>query len=76
MGQIHGDDMTLEIPCIALHDFRLKSVGMVSKMCFAKICLMEAQEESHVRNQAGGCDLPSKECVCNVCHRQGLWFLR
>ena len=31
MGQIHVDDMTLEILCTALRDFRAKSVGAVSK---------------------------------------------
>ena len=42
MGQIHVDDMTLEILCTALRDFRAKSVGAVSKMCFAKISPMVA----------------------------------
>ena len=31
MGQIHVDDMTVEILCTALRDFRPKSVGAVSK---------------------------------------------
>ena len=36
MGQIHVDDMTLEILCTALCDFRAKSVGAVSKNVFCK----------------------------------------
>ena len=36
MGQIHVDDMTLEILCTALRDFRAKSVGAVSKNVFCK----------------------------------------
>ena len=34
MGQIHVDDMTLEILCTALHDFGAKSVGAVSQNVF------------------------------------------
>ena len=36
MGQIHVDDMTLEILCTDLCDFRAKSVGAVSKNVFCK----------------------------------------
>ena len=36
MGQIHVDDMTLEILCTDLCDFRAKSVGAVSKNVFYK----------------------------------------
>ena len=36
MGQIHVDDMTLEILCTDLCDFRAKSVGAVSKNVFNK----------------------------------------
>ena len=36
MGQIHVDDMTLEILCSALRDCRAKSVGAVSKNVFRK----------------------------------------
>ena len=43
--------MTLEIMCTDLRDFRTKSVGAASKNCFAKIGLMVALEEGHVRNQ-------------------------
>ena len=42
MGQIHVDDMTLEILCTALRDFRARSVEAVFKMCLAKIGLMVA----------------------------------
>ena len=34
MGQIHVDDMTLEIVCTDLRDFRAKCVGAVSKNVF------------------------------------------
>ena len=43
MGQVHVDDMTLEILCTNLLDFRAKSVGAVSKNVF--------------EIRAGGCDL-------------------
>ena len=33
-------------------------------MCLTKIGLVVALEGAHVRNQAGGCDLAPKECVC------------
>ena len=36
MGQIHVDDMTLEILCTNVRDFRAKSVGAVSKNVFCK----------------------------------------
>ena len=36
MGKIHVDDMTLEILCTDLRDFRTKSVGAVSKNVFYK----------------------------------------
>ena len=36
MGKIHVDDMTLEILCTDLHDFRAKSVAAVSKNVFNK----------------------------------------
>ena len=36
MGQIHVDEMTLEILCTDLRDFRAKSVGAVSKNVFYK----------------------------------------
>ena len=36
MGQIHVDDMTLEILCTDLCDFRAKYVGAVSKNVFSK----------------------------------------
>ena len=39
MGQIHVDDMTLEIMCTTLPDFRANSVGAVSKNVFSKIGL-------------------------------------
>ena len=42
MGQIHVDDMTLDILCTALRDFRAKSVGAVSKNVFLKIGLKVA----------------------------------
>ena len=42
MGQIHVDDMTLDILCTALRDFRAKSVGAVSKNVFEKIGLKVA----------------------------------
>ena len=47
MGQIYVDDMTLDTLCTALSDFKAKSVGAVSKN--ARICLMVALEEGHVR---------------------------
>ena len=34
MGQIHVDDMSVEILCTDLRDFRAKSVGVVSKNVF------------------------------------------
>ena len=36
MGQIHFDDMTLEILCTDLRGFRAKSVGAVCKNVFCK----------------------------------------
>ena len=36
MGQIHVDDMTLEIVCTNVYDFRAKSVEAVSKNVFYK----------------------------------------
>ena len=36
MGQIHVDDMTVEIVCNDLRDFRANSVGAVSKNMFDK----------------------------------------
>ena len=36
MGQIHVDDMTLEILCNDVSDFRAKSVGAVLKNVFCK----------------------------------------
>ena len=38
MGQIHVDDMTLEILSTDLHDFRANSVGAVSINVFYKKC--------------------------------------
>ena len=38
MGQIHVDDMTLEILCTDCGIFRPKSVGAVSKSVFYKTC--------------------------------------
>ena len=49
MGQIHVDDMTLEILYTELRE--IKSAGSLQKMCFAQIGLMVALEEWHVRNQ-------------------------
>ena len=46
MGQIHVDDMTLEILCTALRDFRPKSVRAVSKNAFCKNWPMVAQEDA------------------------------
>ena len=34
MGQIHVDDMSVDILCTDLRDFRAKSVGAVSKNVF------------------------------------------
>ena len=42
MGQIHVDDMSVDILCTDWHDFRAKSVGAVSKNVFEKISLMVA----------------------------------
>ena len=50
MGQILVGDMTLEILCTDLCDFRAKSVGAVSKNVFTKSVLMVALEGDHVRN--------------------------
>ena len=36
MGQIHVDDMSVDILCSDLRDFRAKSVGAVSKNVFCK----------------------------------------
>ena len=36
MGQIHVDDMTLDILSTSLRDVRAKSVGAVSKKVFCK----------------------------------------
>ena len=43
MGQIHVDDMALEILCTGLRDFRPKSVGALAKYL--------ALEGAHVRKQ-------------------------
>ena len=42
MGQIHVDDMSVDILCTDLRDFRAKSVGAVSKNVFERIGLMGA----------------------------------
>ena len=34
MGQIHVDEMSVDILCSDLRDFRVKSVGVVSKNVF------------------------------------------
>ena len=61
MGQIHVDDMTLEILCTNLSDVGPKSVGAVAKNVFCKRRL----EEGHVRNlEVVICILPSKEWAC------------
>ena len=39
-------------------------------MCFARIGLMVALEEGHVRID-GGCGLAGKECVCKIWHGSG-----
>ena len=49
MGQIHVDDMTLEILCNDVCEFTAKSVGAVSKNVFTK--MMVALEGVHVTNQ-------------------------
>ena len=43
MGQIHVDDMTVEILCTDLHDLRATSLRAMSKNVFEKIGLMVAQ---------------------------------
>ena len=42
MGEIHIDDMSVDILCSDLRDFRAKFVGVVSKKVFEKIGLMVA----------------------------------
>ena len=42
MGPIHVDDMSVDILCTDLRDFRAKSVGVVSKKVFEKTGLMVA----------------------------------
>ena len=42
MGQIHVDDMTLDILCNDSRDFRAKSVGAVSKNVLEQIGLKVA----------------------------------
>jgi len=51
MGQIHVDDMTLEILCTDLCDFRAKSVGAVSKNVFCKNWPYGGARGGHVRKQ-------------------------
>ena len=36
MGQMHVDDMSVDILCTDLHDFRAKILGAVSKYVFCK----------------------------------------
>ena len=42
MGQIHVDEMSVDILCSDLRDFRAKIVGAVSKNLFKKIGLKVA----------------------------------
>ena len=42
MGQIHVDEMSVDILCTDLRDFRAESVGAVSKNVFEKIGLKVA----------------------------------
>ena len=49
MGQIHVDDMTLEMLCTALRDFRAKSVGAVTINVFFK-------NQPHGGARIGPCD--------------------
>ena len=42
MGQIHVDEMSVDILCTDLRDFRAKCVGAVSKNVFKEIVLKEA----------------------------------
>ena len=44
MGQIHVDDMTLEILRTDLRNVRVKSVEAVLKICFTRSSLMVALE--------------------------------
>ena len=70
MGEMHVDDMTLEILCTALCDYREKSVRAVSKNMFCKdLPDGGARGGPCEKSGHGGCDLPSKECVCKVWHR-------
>ena len=59
MGQIHVDDMTLEILCNDLRDFRAKSVGAVSKNVFCK-------NRPHGGARGGPCEKAGLEVV--ICH--------
>ena len=71
MGQIHVDEMTLEILCTDLRDFRAKSVGAVSKNVF-----YQKRPDGGARGgpcEKSGCDLAPKECVC-VCVQSLAWI--
>ena len=62
MGQIQVDDMTSEILCTELRDFRPKSIGAVFKNVFCT-------NRPHGGARRGACqtsasDWASKECVC------------
>ena len=65
MGEVHVDDMTVEILCIDLLDFKAKSVwSSVKKMCISESVLMVALEGAHVG--APCCDLAHMKCVCKA----------
>ena len=60
MGQIHVDDMSVEQVCTDLCDFTAKSVGVMSRMGFARIGLMVAlEEEGHVLGGGQGLSVPN-----------------
>ena len=69
MGQIHVDDMSVDILCSDLRDFRGKSVGVVSKNVFCKNLPHGGARRGPCDGR--GCGLAAKECVYKVWHGSG-----